>query len=71
MFTKSEDNGTTFSKVINLSNNSKNSNNVEISAFDENVYVVWQDIDDDQNHDKNSSIMFKSSVNSGNTFMIQ
>ena len=45
MFTKSEDNGTTFSKVINLSNNSKNSNNVEISAFDENVYVVWQDID--------------------------
>ena len=68
MFTKSEDNGTTFSKVINLSNNSKNSNNVEISAFDENVYVVWQDIDDDQNNDKNSSIMFKSSVDSGNTF---
>ena len=68
MFTKSEDNGTTFSKFINLSNNSKNSNNVEISAFDENVYVVWQDIDDDQNNDKNSSIMFKSSVDSGNTF---
>ena len=68
MLTKSEDNGTTFSKVINLSNNSKNSNNVEISAFDENVYVVWQDIDDDQNDDKNSSIMFKSSVDSGNTF---
>jgi hypothetical protein len=67
MFTKSEDNGTTFSKVINLSNNS-NSNNVEISAFDENVYVVWQDIDDNQNNGKNSSIMFKSSVDSGITF---
>jgi hypothetical protein len=66
MFTKSEDNGTTFSKVINLSNNSKNSNNVEISAFDENVYVVWQDID--HNNNKNSSIMFKSSLDSGNTF---
>jgi hypothetical protein len=68
MFTKSEDNGTTFSKVVNLSNNSKNSNNVEISAFEENVYVVWQDIDNNQNNDKNSSIMFKSSVDSGNTF---
>jgi hypothetical protein len=68
MFTKSEDNGTTFSKVINLSNNSKNSNNVEISAFDENVYVVWQDIDHNNNNNKNSSIMFKSSLDSGNTF---
>jgi hypothetical protein len=67
MFTKSIDDGTAFSKVINLSNNSKNSNNVEISAFDENVYVVWQDVDHNNNN-KNSSIMFKSSVDSGNTF---
>ena len=67
MFTKSIDDGTTFTKVINLSNNSKNSNNVEISAFDENVYVVWQDIDH-TNNNKNSSIMFKSSLDSGNTF---
>ena len=66
MFTKSIDDGTAFSKVINLSNNSKNSNNVEISAFDENVYVVWQDVD--HNNNKNSSIMFKSSIDSGNTF---
>jgi hypothetical protein len=66
MFTKSIDNGTEFNKVINLSNNSKNSNNVEISAFNENVYVVWQDID--QNNIKNSSIIFKSSNDSGNTF---
>src|SRR5215211_3599597 len=55
MFTKSEDNGTTFSKVINLSKNSKNSNNVEISAFDENVYVVWQDIDDQNNNNNKNS----------------
>lgn len=68
MFSKSEDNGVTFSKAINLSNNSKNSNNVEVSAFNENVYLVWQDIDYDQNNDKNSSIMFKSSFDSGNTF---
>ena len=68
IFSKSEDNGATFSKAINLSNNSKNSNNVEVAAFNENVYVVWQDIDYDQNNDKNSSIMFKSSFDSGNTF---
>jgi len=65
-FTKSEDNGTTFSKPINLSNNLQNSNNQEISAFNENVYVVWQDID--QNNNKNSSIIFKRSIDSGNTF---
>jgi hypothetical protein len=68
MFTKSLDNGTTFGDVINLSNNSKKSNNVEISAIDENVYVVWQDIDQNNNNNKNSSIMFKSSIDSGNTF---
>jgi len=65
-FTKSEDNGTTFSKPINLSNSLQNSNNQEISAFNENVYVVWQDID--QNNNKNSSIIFKRSIDSGNTF---
>src|SRR5215207_4024474 len=79
MFTKSEDNGTTFSKVINLSNNSKNSKNQEISAYDENVYVVWQDTDSTINLDDNraneiggnkllSSIMFKASVDNGKTF---
>jgi hypothetical protein len=40
IFTKSIDNGGTFSKVKNLSNNSKVSHNQEISAFKENVYVV-------------------------------
>jgi hypothetical protein len=79
MFTKSEDNGTTFSKVINLSNNSQNSNNQEISAFDENVYVVWQDIDSTTNFYGNeineaaekkplTKIMFKASLDIGKTF---
>ena len=43
IFTKSIDNGKTFSNPVTLSNNSKNSSNVEISAFNENVYVVWQE----------------------------
>jgi hypothetical protein len=67
MFTESEDNGTTFSKPVNLSNSLQNSNNQEISVFNENVYVVWQDIDQN-NSQKNSSIFFKRSIDSGNTF---
>ena len=66
MFTKSEDNGTTFSKPLNLSNNSQYSNNQEISAFNENVYVVWQDTD--RNNYQNSSVFFKRSIDNGNTF---
>src|SRR5918993_38378 len=70
MFTKSVDNGTAFSKPINLSNNLQNSNNQEISAFNENVYIVWQNIDqnNNNNNNKNSSIIFKGSIDSGNTF---
>lgn len=65
MFTKSLDNGATFSKVINISNTLKNSNRQEISAYNKNVYVVWQDT---QQNNTNSSIMFKSSIDGGNTF---
>ena len=77
MFTKSLDNGTTFGKIKNLSNNSKNSNNQEISASDQNVYVVWQDIGktDSSNNKKilkdkeiSSSIIFRESTDQGNTF---
>ena len=67
MFTKSLDNGKTFSNPVNISNNSKDSSNQEISAFNENVYVIWQDTDK-KNNDRNSTIMFKSSTNTGNTF---
>jgi hypothetical protein len=66
MFTKSLDNGATFSKVINISNTLKNSNRQEISAYNQNVYIVWQDTE--QNNNTNSSIMFKSSIDGGNTF---
>ena len=77
MFTKSLDNGTTFGEVKNLSNDSKNSNNPEISVSDENVYVVWQDIDQTYSHNNkenlldketSSNIMFIGSMDNGNTF---
>ena len=65
LFTKSLDNGTTFGEVRNLSNNLKNSNNVEISVSNQNVYVVWQDSDPKT---KESNIIFKASLDNGNTF---
>jgi hypothetical protein len=72
VFTKSEDKGTTFSKVINLSNNSKNSDNPEISVFNENVYVIWQESDQNNttsnNNNNNKNIIFKRSLDKGNTF---
>ena len=77
MFTKSLDNGTTFAEVRNLSNDSKNSNNQEITVSDENVYVVWQDIDHTYSHrnkenpidkEPSSNIMFIGSMDNGNTF---
>ncbi|MFB5599955.1 MAG: sialidase family protein [Nitrososphaeraceae archaeon] len=68
MFTKSIDNGKTFSDPINLSNNSKVSFKQEISTFDKNIYVVWQDTPQDSINGKNSSIIFRSSNNIGDTF---
>jgi hypothetical protein len=71
MFTKSEDKGTTFSKVINLSSNSINSDNPEISAFNENVYIIWQQESNQNNtnaNNNNKSIIFKRSLDKGNTF---
>jgi hypothetical protein len=69
IFTKSEDNGKTFSEAINISNNSKNSYNQEISVFNENVYVVWQESDENNIDESNdSNIIFTSSIDSGNTF---
>ncbi len=68
IFTKSIDNGKTFSNPVTLSNNSKNSYNVEISAFNENVYVVWQEQGYDNTGESNDSIIFKSSIDNGNNF---
>jgi hypothetical protein len=69
IFTKSEDNGKTFSKAVNISNNSKNSFNQEISVFNENVYVVWQESDKNNIDESNEgNIILTRSMDSGNTF---
>ena len=69
MFTKSLDNGKTFNKIINISKNSKNSYNQEISVFNDNVYVVWQESNQNNTDDGNdNNIMFTSSIDGGTTF---
>jgi len=69
IFTKSEDNGKTFSKAVNISNNSKNSSSQEISVFNENVYVVWQESDKSNIDESNEgNIILIRSIDGGNTF---
>jgi hypothetical protein len=65
LFARSIDNGTTFSEAINLSNTTNtNSRNLEIAAFENNVYAVWLDEDEQGN----GIILFKASNDGGETF---
>src|ERR671917_1627034 len=65
LFARSIDNGTTFSEAINISNTTNtNSHNLEISAFENDVYIVWLDEDEEEN----GIILFKASNDGGETF---
>jgi len=87
LFRKSNDGGQTFSNIIHLDrfdshnnmydiNNSKlgNSNNPEISAFGNKVYVVWNQEPPNYNNNGNNTnrlvykILFRASDNGGSTF---
>jgi len=81
-FRKSNDGGKTFSNKINLDNynlfnkNNKsddsfgNSINAEISAFEDNVYVIWNKEPQSQinYNDNNNKILFRTSADGGSTF---
>ena len=62
----SSDGGKTFGEVINLSNNTADSYNQEISVSGNNVYVTW--LDSQKNVQGNSNISFISSSDGGKTF---
>jgi hypothetical protein len=65
LLARSIDNGTTFSEAINLSNTTNtNSRNLELSAFENNVYAVWLDEDEQGN----GIILFSASNDGGETF---
>ena len=65
-FISSNDGGQTFGDVVNLSNNTADSYNQEISVSGNNVYIVWQDAQ--KITQGNSSISFISSNDGGQTF---
>ncbi len=62
----SSDGGKTFGDAINLSNNTADSYNQEISVSGNNVYVTW--LDSQKNVQGNSTISFISSSDGGETF---
>ncbi len=64
LFSRSADNGTTFSDALNLSNDPSDSHNQEMAAFGDNVYVIWLDRDEQEN----TSILFRASSDGGATF---
>ena len=60
---KSSNGGITFSKPINLSNDSGDSTNPNLIELHNNLYVIWND-----NNTKNYNVMIKRSSDSGITF---
>ena len=65
LFTRSVDNGTSFDKIKNLSNNTSDSFNQEIAVFGDTVYVVWLD---QSPEDDETNILLKASGDGGETF---
>jgi hypothetical protein len=61
LFTKSEDNSTSFEKIKNISNTTSDSFNQEIAVFGDNIYIVWLD----QDADNNTNILLKASSDGG------
>jgi hypothetical protein len=64
LFISSENNGTSFGNIKNLSNDTSDSFNQEIAVFGENVYVVWLD----QAEGDEAQILLKVSEDGGATF---
>jgi hypothetical protein len=62
-FSASADNGTSFNSIENLSNNVGRSDNPQIAAVGDSVYVVWSD-----NSSGRDQIYFKRSSDKGNLF---
>ena len=67
-FVKSTDSGVTFSSPINLSNTAETSDNPQISASGNNVYITWQERISRSSDGGNSEIFFVKSTDSGSTF---
>jgi hypothetical protein len=65
---KSTDGGLTFSKEINLSKNPGFSEHPQIAISGNNVYIAWIDDTSSSTTTKNQEILFRKSIDGGNTF---
>jgi hypothetical protein len=63
-FKRSTDNGASFGSTINLSNDGSSSQKPEIAVAGDNVYVVWVDVSDGEDH----QLFFKRSTDNGASF---
>ena len=61
----SNDNGTTFNKPINISNNTGLSEDPEIAADEENVILTWWD---NRTSNGDRHVMYRASTDNGTTF---
>ncbi|MFL6492341.1 MAG: sialidase family protein, partial [Nitrososphaera sp.] len=64
LFIRSEDNGSSFGTIKNLSNSTSDSFNQEIAVFGDHVYVIWLD----QAEGDDAKILLKASDDGGATF---
>ena len=67
-FVRSTDNGATFYNPVNLSNSAETSDNPQISASGNNVYITWQERISRSSDGGNSEIFFVKSTDGGSTF---
>jgi hypothetical protein len=63
LYKRSNDNGTSFTSIQNLSNNTGNSTAAQIASHQNNVYVAWEDATTE-----NGDIYFKKSIGNGTSF---
>jgi hypothetical protein len=68
LFKKSTNSGAGFEEIVNLSNNNGFSEHTQITAYENNVYVVWADNDGYNNGPANREVLFKASTNGGASF---
>lgn len=64
LFARSMDSGTGFEATVNLSNDGSDSHNQEMAAFEDSVYVIWVDRDEQEN----IRVLFRASADGGATF---
>lgn len=71
LFRASDDGGTTFGNTVNISNNANEETFPKVAAYEGNVYIAWNMIDEtivDIGDSENQGLFFVTSLDGGNNF---